>query len=206
VSEGTYQILMVCTGNICRSPVMERLLAARLKTQLAPADAGRFVVSSGGTWGMAGAPMSEDAAELLAALGGDPAGFSARDLAVPMLESADLILTAAAEHGALILDAAPELADRTYTLREFARLLGGLTSAEVDRLVADGDVTDRMRAIVASALDRREARSPREALSATDYVDDDIPDPYGRDRAAYSRATDQIDAALTVVLALLPSA
>ena len=50
-----FRILFVCVGNVCRSPLGERLLAARL-----PAD--RFEVSSAGVGALAGAAMDPEAA------------------------------------------------------------------------------------------------------------------------------------------------
>jgi protein-tyrosine phosphatase len=193
----TYRILMVCTGNICRSPVMERLLVARLRGRLAAAEAARFVISSGGTWAMAGAPMSPEAAETLVDLGGDPAGFRGRDLDVSALTSTNLILTAAREHRALVVAAAPPVADRTLTLRQFARLLAPVTKRDIDARVSSDDPVERMSAIAAAAFEQRGL------LPFDDEAQEDIPDPYRQERAAYLRAASQIDTALSVPLALL---
>jgi protein-tyrosine phosphatase len=200
VSNDTYRILMVCTGNICRSPVMERLFVARLRERLMATDAARFEVSSGGTWGMAGARMSPNAAETLVALGGDPAGFDSCSLSADMLATPDLILTAASGHRELVVTADPQAADHPVTLREFARLLEPVTAAEIDGLVSSADPVERMRAVVAAALDRREAGSVGTAGA------DDIGDPYGRERAVYVRVAHQIDAAIATVMELLAPA
>jgi protein-tyrosine phosphatase len=197
LSERTYRILMVCTGNICRSPVMERLLVARLREQLGPEDAARFSISSGGTWAMDGAPMSPQAAETLVSLGGDPSEFAGRDLTAEMLQEADLILTATREHRRLVVTSEPRAAARTLTLREFARLLGPVTPADIARRLTSDDPVERMTAVVAAALGQRGL------VPVGAAADDDIADPYGRDRSAYLRAASEIDAALSVVMALL---
>jgi protein-tyrosine-phosphatase len=44
VTGSPYRILMVCTGNVCRSPVMERLLRARIAYRLPAEQAARFAV------------------------------------------------------------------------------------------------------------------------------------------------------------------
>ena len=91
VSEpGRFRVLFVCIGNVCRSPVGERLLASRL-----PRD--RFEVASAGVGAMVGYAMSKYAAEELRSYGGDPTGFAARQLTTDMVEQADLILTATRE-------------------------------------------------------------------------------------------------------------
>lgn len=197
MSEDTYRILMVCTGNICRSPLMERLFVARLRAHLPPADAARFEVSSAGTWAMDGEPMSPDAAETLVSLGGDPSDFTGRDLSVEMIHDADLILTATREHGRLVVTSEPRAAGRTLTLREFARLLGPVTPSDIAGRVASNDPVERMTAIVAAAL------AQRGLVPVGDPADDDIADPYGRDRPAFVRAASEIDAALAVPLAVL---
>jgi protein-tyrosine phosphatase len=192
-----YRILMVCTGNICRSPLMERLFVARLSGALPPAEAARFSVSSAGTWAVSGEPMSAAAAETLVALGGDPCGFVAHDLDPATLAATDLILAAAREHRALVVSAEPRVADRTVTVRELARLLRPVPAGEIDRLALRGDPVDRMRALAAAAF------ANRGLVPLDDPNDDDVPDPYGRDHAAYLRAASLIDAALAVPLGLL---
>jgi protein-tyrosine phosphatase len=194
-----YRILTVCTGNICRSPLIERLLIARLRGQLSAQDAGRFEITSGGTGAMAGDPMAPEAAELLRALGGDPDGFVSRDLLPEMLDGPDLILTATREHRRLVVTQRPRALSRTLTLRELARLLRPVTPAEIDQRVTNDDPVERMRAIVAAAL------ANRGLVAAGDPVNDDIADPYGRARSAYERAAAEIDAAVGVITGLLLS-
>jgi protein-tyrosine phosphatase len=199
VSDRQFHLLMVCTGNICRSPVMERLLAARLRDRLGAEAAERFVIRSAGTWAMAGEPMAPEAAETLESLGGDPSEFIARDLEVSMITDADLILAATRDHRRLVVTSEPRAAGPTLTLREFARLLGPVTPADVAGRVSTDDPVERMTAIVALAL------SQRGLVPLGDPADDDIADPYRRERSAYLRAATEIDAALAVPLALLAS-
>lgn len=187
---------MVCTGNICRSPFMERLFVARLREKLPAAEAARFEVGSCGTWGLVGSPMSPDAADTLRELGGDPDGFQGRALA-PELLDADLILTATREHRGRVVTEVPGTAKRILTAREFARLLAPVTSRDIDDRVGSSDPVERMRAIVDAAM------ANRGLVPLAAAKEDDIADPYGRDRRAYARAAAEIDAALSVPLDLL---
>jgi protein-tyrosine phosphatase len=196
VTDSTYSILMVCTGNICRSPFMERLLIARLRAGLGEAEAARFDVSSCGSWGLVGEPMAPDAADTLVALGGDPAEFAGRALAAPLLEAADLILTATREHRGIVVTQLPRAASKTLALREFARLLGPVTPEEITAAVGN-DPVDRLREIA------RRAFGNRGLVPVVNPADDDIADPYGRSREWYDRAAEQIDASLQVLLDLL---
>lgn len=84
------QILIVCTGNTCRSPLAEALLRARLEG--VPELAGTTVMSAGtGAWD--GAPASEGAYLVGLERGLDLSGHRARMLTVDHVRNADLILT-----------------------------------------------------------------------------------------------------------------
>jgi protein-tyrosine phosphatase len=188
---------MVCTGNICRSPLMERLMLARLHGRLGPAEAARFDISSAGTSAMVGSAMAPEATDTLVALGGDPSGFAGRSLLPEMLDAADLVLTATRQHRGLAVTQRPRAAARTLTAREFARLLAPVSPADINDRAPSDDPVQRMRAIAAAAF------ANRGLVPVIEPADDDIADPYGRARASYQRAAAEIDAALTVPLTLL---
>lgn len=86
----SYTIAMVCLGNICRSPMAEVVLTAKL----ASADlADSVVVTSSGTgdWHM-GHPMDDRAAATLAAAGYDPSRHRAQQFSRQHLDGSDLVL------------------------------------------------------------------------------------------------------------------
>jgi protein-tyrosine phosphatase len=162
-----FRVLFVCIGNVCRSPVGERLLAARL-----PAD--RFEVSSAGVGAMVGYAMSKYAAEELRTYGGDPTGFAARQLSPEMLEQSDLVLTATRELRSQVLAEVPGALRRTFTMLEFAALTEqaeGSTPTEVVKW----------------------AGAHR---SSAGHIEQDIPDPYRRGSEAHALAAQTIDAAI----------
>src|SRR5690606_38501969 len=99
-------ILAVCTGNICRSPAVGRLLAARTGLK----------VRSAGTHAVVGSAISAPMAELMSDAGIATQGFSATQLTGPPVAAATLVLTATASHSADVLALAPGAADRTFTL------------------------------------------------------------------------------------------
>ncbi|WP_127360614.1 arsenate reductase/protein-tyrosine-phosphatase family protein [Actinacidiphila soli] len=156
-----FRVLMVCTGNLHRSPLAERLLTARLGSSRE-----MFRVSSAGTVARVGTPMDPVAAALLAGLGGDPCGAVARRLTVDLVENADLVLGAATEHRDAAVRLSPVWAlRRAFTLREFARLL---RAEDADGVAGPAD---RAAELVRGAGARRGAESRGE--------DDDVADPYG---------------------------
>jgi protein-tyrosine phosphatase len=180
-------VLVVCTGNICRSAAGERLLRARL-TQSAPtAD---VQVSSAGTHGLTGRPIDEPTAVALRELGIDAGGHQARRLDTLMLGAADLILTATVGQRAIILDAEPQLLARTFTLREFARLAGSVPSSPAS-VTSEQQLRSRV-ALVAGRRGYGDASGP---------PDNDIGDPFGGSLKAARTAAAEVAAAVDAILA-----
>ena len=89
-----YHILIVCTGNICRSPMAEGLI----KDMLSKAMQARISVSSAGTHAIHGNQASDFAVEVMQDYGVDIAGHRARVLSKPMLKQADLVLVMEKNH------------------------------------------------------------------------------------------------------------
>lgn len=176
-------ILTVCTGNICRSPLAEVLLRARLEPL-------GVRVHSAGTHALVGHGMPEPALELALQAGADPevaAAHHARYLVEPHLADADLILTMAREHRSHVVKMMPNRLRRTFTIREFARLASTLPTDEA-RAAADaaGDPPqDRLAAVLRSVVDQR-------GLTPSTADDDDVIDPYRRSRETYARSASQL--------------
>jgi protein-tyrosine phosphatase len=120
------KILVVCTGNICRSPVAEHLLRASLP---ATAD-GTVTVASAGTTGMSGHPMDVRSLDYLAHHGIDGTGFTARRVNRRILQDADLLVGLEKAHVDRCLRVAPSLLTQSFRLHQLAEWhrSGGLTS------------------------------------------------------------------------------
>jgi protein-tyrosine phosphatase len=158
-----FRIVIVCTANICRSPMAEAMIRQGLRA--AGSDAAGVVVESAGVYGHEGSPIAPGSAAALQALGIEEDGHRGRLLTPAIVGAADLVLTMEERHREAILAGTPEARDRTFTLREFARLAGGQAS------LAGAGVAERARALVAAAGLRR-ASLPWAGV-------DDVPDPYG---------------------------
>jgi protein-tyrosine-phosphatase len=81
-------ILIVCTANICRSPVAEALLRDRLVAM----EMSDWDVGSAGTWAYPGQSAAEHSTYLLSKQGLDISGHSSRIVAESLLSNVDLVL------------------------------------------------------------------------------------------------------------------
>ena len=110
----TTKILLVCTGNICRSP----LAAALLQRALTERGVEGMDVSSAGTGAWDGAPVSEGAYLVGIERGLDLSAHRARLLTRELIEEADLVLTMARHHRARVDELGGE--GRVFVLGEYA--------------------------------------------------------------------------------------
>lgn len=188
-----FEILTVCTGNICRSPLAEQLLRVRLE----PLGG---TVRSAGTMGLDAAEMTREAQKLAAGLG-VPAEISAahrsRYLMERDLDSPDLILAMARDHRRRIVELAPSRLRSAFTLREFARLAADTPDAEILAAAAEAGANAgaRVRAASAAVASHRGV-----ALPPADPGDDDVVDPYRRSWNTYQRSAGQLAPAIDEVV------
>ncbi|MEV4760597.1 phosphotyrosine protein phosphatase [Micromonospora sp. NPDC049559] len=211
-----FTVLHVCMGNICRSPMAERLLALavlRRVERLAgeggpaggapggtePADLAETLVHShsAGTGGWhAGEEMNPPAARQVQRRGGDVTGFLARKLRSDQIDAADLVLTATADQQEYVLALRPDAADRTFVLGEFGRLLAALDPAALPPAEpTPEEVYARGVALVAAAAAARQGESP--------LPGDDLDDPWGRGDQCFTRVADEIETTVQPLAAVL---
>lgn len=156
-----FTVLFVCTGNICRSPMAERLLQARLDGT-APIQ-----VSSAGTRALVGRSIEGPSATALRELGGNAEGHVARQLTTGLVAKADLVLTAASVHCAAIVQADPRAFRTAFTVREFGRL--GASLGPLDGPATDGVLRERVAQVAGQ----------RGWVQAAEPGADEIGDPFG---------------------------
>jgi protein-tyrosine phosphatase len=125
-----FTLLVVCTGNVSRSPMTELLVRA-----WSDPDA-ELVVSSAGVHALVGQPMDRGAASAMGQLGLDPSQHRSRQFEPEMAAAADLVLTAERYQRETVLEQVPSALRRTFTILEFARIAPHLRAGDPREAVA----------------------------------------------------------------------
>lgn len=193
-----FTVLHVCVGNICRSPMAERLFHLAL-SQRVTGEVEELYISHGagtGAW-HEGEPMNPPAARELRARGADAEGFTARKVSRAMIDVSDLILCATAEQVDHVLRLRPDAAGRTFVLGEFGRLL-----RQVDLSIlpppeeGPGRARDRGIALVFAVDTARGGGAIWGAagdLRKPSRRADDLADPWGMTDSEFAKVADEIE-------------
>jgi len=170
----TLRVLIVCTANVCRSPMAEGLL----RRHCDQAGVAATIVSAGTH--MPGIPVDPLAVVAAGELGIDINGHRPRQLTRTLIDTdgADLLLTMTREQLRHAATSAHGAFRRTFTLREFARRStlappqpGEPLAAWLNTLATDRQVRDLMG----------------------DDPADDVADPYGRSLDEHRVCAQQLD-------------
>lgn len=114
-------ILFICTGNTCRSPMAQGLIET-----LAQERGLSIVASSAGLFAAYGAKVTPEAVEAVKDRV-DISGHESRPLKVDLVNAADLVLAMADDHKTVLLRQFPFDADKIKTLAEWAGEEGDVT-------------------------------------------------------------------------------
>lgn len=196
--QDNFSILVVCTGNVCRSPLAERLLANHLR------DIPEITVSSAGTHALVDQPMFNVTRQLASSYGLEDAdSHRARQMAETHLESSDLILTMTRDQRRAVVELSPRVVRRTFTLREFARLAEATSDESLAaEICSTGEShADRLTAAVNAVTTSRGSLLP-----GLDPADDDVIDPYKRELEVHEASVEQLVPAVDAVVSLFTRA
>lgn len=168
------RILVVCTGNTCRSPMAEVLLARHLEG----AGLSAMVESVGTIEG--GKPASANGVRAMKARGLDTSAHVSRQMTAADVEAAHLVLAMAGEHLVTVTALVEDAFDKTFTIKDFVQR----GSAEVPSAQA-GDLQSWLTELGAGRL-----RSDLLRLDPSA----DVADPIGRGRRVFDRTASELDA------------
>ena len=159
---------MVCTGNICRSPMAEVMLQA----EVARRRCGDIEVASAGTWAGFGNQAQPEAREVMHQRGIDLEAHRSRPVDPQELAEADLVIAMTSVHARELKQLSGEVGTKMLLMKEF-------TEMEVEECPSTA-VDDRLKTLLAG-----KRPEPRRAL--------DLDDPMGLPVFAYERAAKEIE-------------
>jgi protein-tyrosine phosphatase len=155
-------ILVVCTANICRSPVAEVLLRSRL----AAAGLADWTVSSAGTWAEKNHTAAPFSIALMAERGLDIRPHRSQSVTEALMQQADLLLCLETGHVKTLRAAYPAHRHKIYTVRQMVDRRGSVRDpyggsrrqyewmvSEVDELIERG--FPRIQALTLENFQRR---------------------------------------------------
>jgi protein-tyrosine phosphatase len=111
-------IVIVCTGNTCRSPMAESILKDALIKRGEVID--EFNITSAGISTIDGLDASKHSISALKEMNIDLKNHKSKLLTLGLIEKADLILTMTKTHKDIILNSMPQFSNKIFTLKEFA--------------------------------------------------------------------------------------
>ena len=117
MSSNTFNILFVCSGNSCRSPMAEGLMKSKISVRFKSA----VQVQSAGTLGINGNPATDFAIITASKLGANISQHRSQGLTDKLAKESDLIFAMASEHKNLLNKHYPEIRENVFLLRSFAR-------------------------------------------------------------------------------------
>ncbi|MEX2204230.1 MAG: low molecular weight phosphatase family protein [Actinomycetota bacterium] len=173
-------ILVVCTGNVCRSPIAEGMLRSILQMRFGDAAPS---VASAGTAGWVGSAADPSSIAAAAELGIDISAHRARHLEAQDVSDVSLVLAMATEHRDAASHLFPGTVGRIFTLKELVRLLEDLPEAP-----PSGRPDDVLAAQV-SAADASRFGAIRDWRR-----DEDVTDPLGMPPEAFRAVARDLDA------------
>ena len=187
-----FDILTVCTGNICRSPLAEHLLRQGFQRLEGVA------IRSAGTDALVGEGMTDQTLAIALANGAtSPEQHRARALDGEHLRGSSLVIALTRAHRSEIVAMLPRSSRRTFTLRELARLLETVQPSNLSAVAALSlaNISGRFTELVDIAAGLRGYIPPPEH-----EIDDDVIDPYRKSDDVYALMESQLVPAVDTIV------
>ena len=174
-AENPLSVLVVCTANICRSPMGAALLRRRAIEASFPIE-----VSSAGFL-FDGDPASSDAVAVMAEVGIDISTHRSRIVDPEMVRAAGLVITMERSHArSLALD----VPDSTHKVHTVGAAVRGLAASSA------GTISQRIAGLGQN----------RNAADLLGQGDDEVADPHGQARELHRRTAADLDRLMSELL------
>ena len=161
-------VLVICTGNICRSPMAEAFINQRA------GEAGIGISATSAGFLLDGEPAAADTVAAMEELGIDLSRHRSRRVTPEMVTAADLVITMERTHARSLALEVPGSAEKIHTI---GAAVAGLASP------ADEPIRDR--------ITRLGRERPAEVLLGRGT--DEVEDPYGRPSRFHRRTAQHLD-------------
>ncbi|CQR46155.1 Low molecular weight protein-tyrosine-phosphatase YwlE [Paraliobacillus sp. PM-2] len=189
-------VLFICTGNTCRSPMAEALLRKKSSVN----------VKSAGMFANEGSPVSEGTQTALSSVGVTHQHQS-QPITADLLDWADLILTMTMSHKETLLTTYSQVYDKTYTLKEYVLLDGEFTW---EKLKDAYRRLEEKRATIVYEKDQLQTEQQMRAFlrEEQDEIDRlerempnyDIADPFGGNAATYEETLQEMEKYINLLI------
>ena len=113
----TFNILFICSGNSCRSPMAEGLLKSKIPAKYRNS----VIVRSAGTLGLNGNPATDFAITTARELGANISQHRSQGITESLVKESDVIFVMALEHEYFVHKHLPEVRENVFLLRSFGR-------------------------------------------------------------------------------------
>lgn len=143
-------ILVVCTANICRSPVAEALLRDRLNKR----GLQDWTVGSAGTWAQQVRGASENSVVVVSDYGLDISDHTARMVEEEHLNEADLVLCMEIGHAEALKAEFPDKSYKIYVISEMSGQRYSVHDPFGEPLIAYQRMASELEGLIDGGMDR----------------------------------------------------
>jgi protein-tyrosine-phosphatase len=144
-------ILIVCTANICRSPMAEAILKQLVAERT---DADQWHIESAGTWANSGSPAADLSQLVMKEMGLDISDHQSKPVTEDLLGHFDLILTMEKNQKEALTIKFTSYTDRIFLLSEMVGLFESIPDPIGGELVDYQDTARLIRKILVGGFDR----------------------------------------------------